>query len=1223
MQVRSVLAQSKAPIVHTIFLVGDAGEPLVSKSPIGSVLRKQVSAAAPNATVLYLGDNIYPGGLADLKNKSRLPGEKILQTQVDWIKGLDAKGIFIPGNHDWAHWGKNGFEYIQHQQAWLDSLKDENFTLLPREGCPGPVEVSISKEFVLVILDTQWFLHQYDKPDAEGPCDGKTTADVITLLADVFEKNFDKRIIVAAHHPLITYGDHGGVFSWKDHLFPLTDLNPNLYVPMPVIGSFYPFYRKFFGHIQDTAHPIYQEFSYAIQNLLKSYPGSLYVAGHEHALQYIVKDSTHYVVSGSAAKFSDVKQKGYAKFAEGVLGFTRLDLLKSGAIKIEFFQVDAAMPEGKLLFETTVKSIASLRDSMAGIYLQELKSDHTVKASEQYDAHAVKQIFLGKNYRKEWSLPISVPVFDIGKQNGGLTILQKGGGQQTLSLRLEDKSGQEYVIRSVEKYPEKAIPEMLRKTFAQDLVQDQISAAHPYAAIAVPGMAEAAGIYHTNPKLMFVPDDARLGSYRKAFANTLVLFEERPAGNWSNAPYFGNSKKIVNTTKVLEKLADDNDNRVDQQFVLQSRLFDMIIGDWDRHDDQWRWATFEDKKSQTFRPIPRDRDQAFFVNEGALAKVWSRRWALPKFEGFDDEIRWPSGLSFNARYFDRSFLTELSEKDWFETATNLKKNLTDSAIENSIRKLPEEIYSIHGAEIVRKVKARRNSIDKYALEHYNFLSKEVDVTGSNKREQFEIERQKGGDTKIQVFKITKEGGKGKKLYDRTFKPSVTKEVRLFGLGANDIFRVKDDGRSKILVRVIGGEGKDSIYSETISSNRIFYYDDAADRPAGKGIKDRTSNDASINNYDRKSFQYNRVAPLIVGNINPDDGLFIGAGILATIHGFRKEPFKQRHILTGSVAPLTQSFNFLYRGTFTDVIGKLDFEVDADVKSPNFVNNFFGWGNETVFDDDIDDQPGIDVDESIGYYRYRFEELRLEPSLVKNVGRNSFIKIGPALQRIEMEETDDDRFINTYAQQLNNNLFNEYRSYAGANWQIMFDTRDNKTFAKRGVALSLQGRNMQGVQHTKDNFSSYEGSLSLIHSFRSAGRLVFAVRTGGGFNNGNYEFYQAQILSGRTELRGYRKTRFYGDRKFFSNFEMRLRLKTFQSYLFPATFGVTAFHDLGRVWYKDLTGIDPSAPTGKSDLWHKGFGGGLWFTPFNLTVLSAEVGHSRDGTMGYVRLGFLF
>src|SRR5690606_9948153 len=325
---------------------------------------------------------------------------------------------------------------------------------------------------------------------------------------------------------------------------------------------------------------------------------------------------------------------------------------------------------------------------------------------------------------------IEVPVFDLGHEKGGLKIVQKGGGQQTLSLRLQDSTGKEYTLRSVEKFPIKAVPEMLRGTFAQDIVQDQISAAHPYAAVVIPGLAEAAGIYHTNPKVVYIPDDPRLGFYQKDFANTLALFEERPDDDWEESAFFGNSNNIINTSKVLEKLKKDSDNKVDQPFVLKSRLFDLWIGDWDRHDDQWRWATQEKGKLEIFRPIPRDRDQAFFVNEGILPKVWSRRWALPKFEGFDNDINWIPGIAFNARHFDRTFLNELEEFVWIEEAEALKNELTDNVIESAIRQWPEEVYNLDGPEIINKLKARRAKLIDYAHDMHRYLSREVSVVGS-------------------------------------------------------------------------------------------------------------------------------------------------------------------------------------------------------------------------------------------------------------------------------------------------------------------------------------------------------------------------------------------------------------------------------------------------------------------------------------------------------------
>ena len=1217
-------------VTHSLYFIGDAGEPFIVESTLGNVLRENIRTSGADATVLFLGDNIYPKGMPDPQDPYRIEAEEILKTQADWIRDLNVKGIFIPGNHDWMRGRKQGWEQLTHQQQWLDSLNDKHITLLPRDGCPGPVEIPLNETTMLVILDTQWFLHPWDKPGEESECDAKTPAEALHLLNDIFARHASKRIIVAGHHPLITYGEHGGVFRLKDHLFPLTEANSKLYLPMPVVGSFYPLFRKWLGDIQDTSHPLYKEMIKGLSSVFAQYPGTIYAAGHEHALQALVKDSVYYVGSGSGVKTTHVKKKKHTRFAASKTGFVRADLFKSGKVRLNYIQVDSDFPAGNVIF----------RDSLAGLKASPLATSSPespnfsntfvrVKASTQYAAGSTKKKLLGENYRAAWQQEIEVPVFDLGNQRGGLKILKKGGGMQTLSLRLEDSTGREFVLRSIEKFPEKAVPEMFRKTFIQDLVQDQISASHPYAAVVIPSLAEAAGIYHTNPKVVYIPDDPRLGIYQKDFANTLALFEERPAGDWSDKSFFGNSEDIVNTSKVLEKTAKDNDNRVDQAFVLRARLFDMWIGDWDRHDDQWRWATFESKKGDVYRPVPRDRDQTFFVNEGVIPKIWSRKWALPKFEGFDEDVNWPSGLAFNARYFDRSFLTEPDEDAWINTARDLQRRLTDEVIENAIREWPKEIFNLHGEDVIRKLKARRSDLVANAVSHYEFLARDVDVVGSNKNEYVEVSRLPEGDVHVKMFKINKDGEHEKKLYDRLFKHSETKSIRIYALGGDDRFDVKGNASKSILVRVIGGDGKDSLLDNSQVRglrHKTLYYDikNAGNPLVSNGeTGNKMSTDRAVNRYDRKAFKYNRLAPLIFGNFNPDDGLFVGGGFYYQTEGFRKSPFKSRHLGLVSVAPRTNSYNFLYRADFTDVIGKWGLEVNADIKAPNYVNNFFGLGNESIFDRDIDDDPQYDLDNAIEFYRFRFEEIRLETSLTRKVGGFASIKIGPALQRIEIEEPDDDRFIDDFAGTLPYDLYSEFNTYVGANWNFTLDKKNHAQMPSRGIVFSLSGRNMAGVDERANDFPSYEGSLSIYQSISAPARVVFAARIGGGLNTGDYEFYQAQVLDGKTELRGFRKTRFYGDRKFYTNLELRIKLFNFRTYLFPASMGILGFHDLGRIWYKNEDGIDPSAPSGKSNAWHKGWGGGLWFTPFNMSVLSVEAGHSEEGTLAYVRLGYMF
>ncbi len=225
--------------------------------------------------------------------------------------------------------------------------------------------------------------------------------------------------------------------------------------------------------------------------------------------------------------------------------------------------------------------------------------------------------------------------------------------------------------------------------------------------------------------------------------------------------------------------------------------------------------------------------------------------------------------------------------------------------------------------------------------------------------------------------------------------------------------------------------------------------------------------------------------------------------------------------------------------------------------------------------------------------------------------------------MEEPRADQDRFIEAYAKTLPGQLFNEYNAFGGIAWQMEAGRRDNELFPERGSIFTISGKNMAGLNKARKDFSSYEASLSFFHAFRERSRMVLAVRVGGGINSGNYAFYQAQVLDGKTALRGFRETRFYGDSKLCSNFEVRLRLLNFRSYLFPAALGVLGFYDAGRVWYRNENGMDASASDGKSTWWHNGWGGGIWFTPFNVTILSAEIGRSNDGTLLYLRMGFLF
>ncbi|HEX8660073.1 MAG TPA: hypothetical protein VF690_21190, partial [Hymenobacter sp.] len=331
----------------------------------------------------------------------------------------------------------------------------------------------------------------------------------------------------------------------------------------------------------------------------------------------------------------------------------------------------------------------------------------------------------GDSYRRVWATPVKLRIFRLAQEKGGLTVLERGGGLQTKSLRMQDATGQQWVLRTIQKYPEKGLPANLRPTIAKDILQDQVSASHPYSALAVPPLAKALRIPHANPEIVYVPDDPALGKYRQDFANQVFLFEEREPLD---------AEKTDNTEKAQARLQRDHDHRVDQRTVLRARLLDILLGDYDRHEDQWRWQRVENDSGSWYEPVPRDRDHVFYKPSGALPWALSLHLLKANVQGYDAHIRSINRWNDKARHFDRYFLNSLSEEDWKTAIAYVQRQLTDSLITSAIKAMPPPVYQLSGPRLVKDFIARRNELERQALRYYRFLSKTVEISASDKKE---------------------------------------------------------------------------------------------------------------------------------------------------------------------------------------------------------------------------------------------------------------------------------------------------------------------------------------------------------------------------------------------------------------------------------------------------------------------------------------------------------
>ncbi|HYO22499.1 MAG TPA: hypothetical protein VER36_08835 [Flavisolibacter sp.] len=414
-------------------------------------------------------------------------------------------------------------------------------------------------------------------------------------------------------------------------------------------------------------------------------------------------------------------------------------------------------------------------------------------ASSLYKPNSfLRTLFMGKNYRSEWEQKVTLPVFYFS--GSGFRIKELGGGMQTKSLHMIDSLGKEWSLRTVDKDVSAAPVAFLQSSLGQKVAQDMISSAFPYGAVLAGELSHAAGLRTARPRVYFIADDSGLGPYRSLFANTLCTLEERDPG-------FDNTD---DSETVLDNLTKENRFKIQQLVLLRARILDMLMADWDRHADNWRWGRADSADFTFYYAVPRDRDWAFYKSKGWIPKVVQLTGAMRCFVPFGPELKNIKDLSWKAWTMDKTFLNEMTGADWEKTIQHLQAALTDDVLEAAVKKLPVSIFETDGQWFIQSLKRRRDVLKKEVMKYYRFLAEEPIVNGSNANERFVIASDDNGLT-VTVYSLDAEQ---RKLYERRFLSAETYFITLNGLGGADVFEVKENCRSKIRLIINGGDGED-------------------------------------------------------------------------------------------------------------------------------------------------------------------------------------------------------------------------------------------------------------------------------------------------------------------------------------------------------------------------------------------------------------------------------
>jgi hypothetical protein len=816
------------------------------------------------------------------------------------------------------------------------------------------------------------------------------------------------------------------------------------------------------------------------------------------------------------------------------------------------------------------------------------KDSVVVVAGPDFAADGFHRSVLGDNYRDVWTTPIKVPILDLHSFAGGLKPLKEGGGQQTISLHFIASDSTQWVFRSVHKRVG-VLSKQFEGTVIWYIFSDAGSASHPTGALAAAPMMDLAGVLHPTARLAVMPDDPILGKFRKDFAGMLGEIEVHPTVP-KDAPAFAGAEKIIDSEELLKKINGSPLEQVDTRTMLTARLLDMVLGDNDRHPDQWKWARFGKKDDAPWVPIALDRDKVFVSYGGSLMRL--ARIALLNLITFDSTYPEPTALFANATDFDRRLLGGLDKSVWDSVAITLAGALTNSVIDSAMRAMPRE-YAASSRVIAQKLKARRDRLQAAADHYYGILSTVADIHATDSAEKATVVRSGDGIVDVHI-----QFGNNPPWFSRRFDARETREIRLYLHGGDDSAFVTGNAQRSILVRIIGGNGNNTLIDQsTVGGQRnptqlydagnvtgIKYAVDSAD------VK-KNVDDALNHSFNRRPWvrAYGKLIPPVRdygSSVHPSVGAHTGRnlgvvgrlGAARYVYGFRSVPYSS--MMKGEVALSTS-------GRFAVAVGEdkrfegsdVHLPADAGVSQLEQVE-FRGFGN------DVPDLRGP-------VYQVKQTQHQFRPAVGLSLNPESEISLGPIV-RLTTTDSLAGRFISAQRP-----YGFAHFGQAGLQLKLHYDTRYVPDTVKPRAVVDISGTGYPAMWDAKSAYEAVSAVAAAYITLPAKIRPVLALRAGGKKLFGDFPYFDAAFVGGSNSLRTEERQRFAGDASLYGTTELRVPVAKFPL-IVPLDVGLIGFMDIARVYVNSSqlnfnvpdiaqANVGDSSPGG----WHKGFGAGFW------------------------------
>ncbi len=1044
--------------------------------------------------------------------------------------------------------------------------------------CPGPEIKELDDHHVMITINSNWILDEsYRYFAANEDCDIFNHIHMIEELESVLEDYESWNKVIVAHHPIKSVSELDGQ--------GLTLLNF-----MPIYGQLRRSFKANSGNSQDMPHPNYQLYINAMNKVLSNQDKVVFISGHDRINSVIQEDHITYININSGNRdyrYNQNKSTSYLSKGAKYLKYSK------GKFEIIGNENDRYVIKNAFLSKDDKEVSNPVQISH--------QVSNSSRASEKYHPTKWKTFWMGYGYRDAWSKSVTAPLLNISEYDGGLTPYAIGGGLQTMSVKFKSNKGKKYAFRVLDKQPEKSLNEILQNSAYKGITEELITTMHPYAPLVAHELFEATDIIHIKPELFILDANNELSNKYNPYIGKIGTLEEKPKGKSKKREGFYGADKVVSSYEMLIDLRKSHKNKIDKEAYAKARLMDMYIGDWDRHEDNWKWAMFKKNGRHIYKPIPKDRDHTFSHWTGLIPSVADM--VIMNAEDFDYTFGNLRQLNFKARFLDRQLASELDLASWMDAVKYIQLKMTDEVIDNAISKFPPEVRDMHGATIAAKLKSRREDLPRAMTVYYSELNSEVQIPASNKKDFTKVKRNENGDVEIDLYHIKKDGSIGDSYFHRKFEYGIVKRIYLFGLDGKDKYEIDGQAGRTIPIEIIAGKGKDEISdnSTVLKGGRpTIVFDSYNEDQVSETDNIKIKRPSHVAHYDPYTFDFNWLLPSASIRRSSGNGWGFGIGTSYLTRGFNKVGFVNKYDIKGLYYPELGAYRIDGRYTRKSFIGLNDLFVSSKFTTLNDQFPFFyGIGNDTKIDRSerrLLNRIDYDCfDANIGLKRQFYTKSSWINSAVYErhqvLNYNDLLVISENLKGYGIE------------------------SFLGLKSVLNLDFTDNTLYPLDGSQFGIQVDARSSLDgdissNISTKFSHFK-TIDLGVKFTFSGSVYYKHAFG------KSNFYHLSRLGSQTNFRGYTRNRFIDKYAFLYNADLRINLGYIRTPLIRFYVGLITYYNGGQVWSRSSDFL--------REKWNNSYGGGFFISPgweqYSITFTAGR--QDDDFTYTKIQLGFDF